>query len=203
MHCITMASKRTKSQWPPQLHLLLLRQRFDDPKRKEELEENIEQLQYSGRAPSAEADTPSQADIGPPTLQINLDPLQVEERGREKRVDFAVTNPISQATPLQYSVRPPDHHDTPSGNIRAGPTADPASDEADFQHSNFQLQEQVQQLRRQFADLKWQMDAERNLLEKELEELRSRGHKSSKPEGPHLPTVRFARSLIANRGLGF
>ncbi|KIK74632.1 hypothetical protein PAXRUDRAFT_530804 [Paxillus rubicundulus Ve08.2h10] len=204
-----------------QLQVEQLCQRFDDPKRKEEtgkeeLEENIEQLQYSGReshkfqhppihpgAPSAEAGTPSRVDIGPPILQINSDPLQAEERAREKRMDFAVTNSISQATPLQYPVRPQDHHDTPSDNTRAGPTADPAADEADLQHSNFQLQEQVQQLRQQFDDLKQQTDAGRNLLENELEELRSRGHKSSKPKGPHLSTVRFARSLNGDRGLGF
>jgi hypothetical protein len=151
--------------------------------------------------PSSRSDTgPLTLQVGPSTsandppdgrpsssVQCNSDSLQAAERANEKRRETILSGRTSHTTHPQNAVRARHHHDAQSGNIRAGSTAYTTADDGDLHRVNLQLQEQNEQLRRQFDDFKRQADGERYMLEKELEELRSRGHESHKPQAHHLP----------------
>ncbi|KIJ06429.1 hypothetical protein PAXINDRAFT_20384 [Paxillus involutus ATCC 200175] len=142
------------------------------------------------------------------STQCNSDSLQAAERANEKRKETTLSDPTNYTTHPQNAVRAPHHHDAQSGNIRAGSTAYTTADDGDLQRVNVQLQAQVEQLRRQFDDFKRQADGERDLLEKEVADLRSRGHEAHKLQGHHLPpgtdhslTVYCTQAITNDRGL--
>jgi hypothetical protein len=105
-------------------------------------------------------------------MQCNSNSLQAAERANEKR-ETTLSDLTSHTTHSPNPARPPDHHDAHRDDIRAGSTAYTTADDRDLQRVNLQLQEQNEQLRRQFNDFKRQADGERDLLEKEVADLRS------------------------------
>jgi hypothetical protein len=165
---------------------------------------------YSSRksgSPSGVAGASSRSDHGPSTLQagpstssnappeshlsssmqFNSDSVQAEERVNEQRRETTLSNPTSHATPSQTAVHGPHHNDARMYDIGMGSTAYTTADDGDLQRFNLQLQEQNEQLRRRLDDMERRAEVERYMLEKELAELRSRGHESQKPQAHHLP----------------
>ncbi|KAF8833955.1 hypothetical protein BDN67DRAFT_650548 [Paxillus ammoniavirescens] len=95
----------------------------------------------------------------------------------------------TKAANSQNAVTHPPHHlDPQRDGIEAVSPTSPATDEADLQRVNLHLQAQVEQLRRQLDDSKREARAERDRLDKDIEELPHRGQESGQPQNPGLPT---------------
>ncbi|KAF8834961.1 hypothetical protein BDN67DRAFT_975651 [Paxillus ammoniavirescens] len=133
---------------------------------------------------------PSTSSNAPPetrpssSAQVNSDSVQAKERVNEQTRETALSDPMSHVTPSSQTAVRPHHNDARRYDIRSGSTA---ADEADLQRVVLQLQEQNEQLRRQLDDTTRKAEAERYMLEKEVAELRSRGHESHKSQAHHIP----------------
>ncbi|KAF8839730.1 hypothetical protein BDN67DRAFT_733441 [Paxillus ammoniavirescens] len=141
---------------------------------------------------------PSTHDAGPSTssnvlgeeprsssTQFDSESHQDEARTRKgKEREINPSHPTDPATGPQSAVHALNHHDLKMDDVVMTSSVSPATDAVDVQCAILRLQEQVEQLRRQFDDSK----AESYLLEMEVNELRSQASKSHKQQGPRLST---------------
>ncbi|KAF8839939.1 WD40 repeat-like protein [Paxillus ammoniavirescens] len=122
---------------------------------------------------------------------------------KEKKQGSGARHPKSSAPQTQTPVRPSHHQDPLCDYTKTTSLASPACNEANLRRVNLQLQEQVEQLRRQLDDVisaKRMADAEKDLLEKEVRELRFDSHET--PEAQDHPS-RMHSAVTDNTGVFF
>ncbi|KAF8839815.1 WD40 repeat-like protein [Paxillus ammoniavirescens] len=114
--------------------------------------------------------------------------IEAEEQAKKRKKKGKARRRRSTKVPdSQNTVHPPHHLDLKHNGTNVVSPVSPTADEVDRQRIILHLQEQVEQLRRQLDESKQKADAERYLLEREVEELQSCGRGSDKQQGPHLP----------------